>query len=80
MLTFRELDVVRVVRLVRPARKVGTTVVLRQPRVRDVGTIVRVLGPSSFIVECANDEGRTVWLADFEAEELELEPSGRAPR
>ena len=52
--------------------------VLRQPRVGDVGAIVDLLGPSRFIVECINEDGDTVWLADFEAEELE--PSGRPPR
>jgi hypothetical protein len=69
---FRELEVVRVVRLLTPTREVcGTAGVSRQPRVGDVGSIVHVLGPRAFIVECVDPEGLTAWVADFEAEELE---------
>jgi plasmid stabilization system protein ParE len=68
----REHDVVRVVRLLSPTREAGGTAqVSRQPRVGDVGTIVHVLGPHSFIVECVDTQGLTAWIADFEAEELE---------
>jgi hypothetical protein len=45
---FRELEVVRVVRLLTPTREVdGTAGLSRQPRVGDVGSIVHVLGPHS---------------------------------
>jgi hypothetical protein len=75
---FRELDVVRVVHLLTLTRKVdGTTGVLRQPRVGDLGTIVHLLGPHSFVVECVDADGQTAWVADFEAEELEQTPSRR---
>jgi hypothetical protein len=76
----RELDVVRVVRLVRPAREVdGMTEVLRQPRVgrcRDHRARPRA---EQLHRRMRQRGGARVWLADFEAEELELEPSGRDP-
>jgi hypothetical protein len=37
----------------------------------DVGAIVHVLGVKTFVVECVDNAGLTVWLADFVAEELE---------
>jgi len=52
----------------------GNTLVVasRPPQVGDVGTIVFAYDLTSFAVECVNDNGMTVWLADFFGEELEL--------
>ncbi|MBK6696896.1 MAG: hypothetical protein IPG50_32640 [Myxococcales bacterium] len=44
---------------------------MRQPRVGDLGTIVNVLGENAFTVECVDEGGLTLWLADFLTEELE---------
>ena len=75
MKDFKELDEVKVVRLATSIRDVdGTERVRRQPKVGDLGTVVRVLsrpsGPPGYYVESVNDEGLTVWLAEFEGDEL----------
>jgi len=71
---FKEYDVVRIAKLVQPDRRVdGTAGVMRRPRVGDVGTIVSVLSDAEvYTVECVDPDGRTVCLADFLQEELEL--------
>lgn len=67
----KEYSVVKVVRLIVPTRRVdGNEGVTRQPKVGDVGTIVHDAG-NIFIVECVNSDGYTLWLADFEKDELE---------
>ena len=73
---FDELDVVRVRQLLQPERHFdGTDGCKRPPRVGDRGTVVLVQaergGPRCCTVEMVDAEGYTVWLADFEAEELE---------
>ncbi len=71
-MSFRELDVVYVAQLLTSTRPVdGTGAVVRQPRVGDLGTIVNVLGENAFTVECVDEGGLTLWLADFLTEELE---------
>jgi hypothetical protein len=69
-----EYAVVRVVRLRVPERPVmGGEGLTRQPRVGDVGTIVHILkADTAYIVECSNDEGQALWVADFDASELEV--------
>ena len=69
-----EYAVVRVVRLLVPERPVtGSDGLTRQPRVGDVGTIVHVLkADSAYIVECSDDEGQALWIADFDAFEFEV--------
>ena len=68
----RELEVVRVVRLIMPTRTVdGTPAVVRLPSVGDIGTVVHVLGEDEFTVECVDADGLTAWLADFVGGELE---------
>jgi hypothetical protein len=72
---FNELDVVKVIRLATPTRDVGGTErVRRQPMLGDLGTVVavrsRTSGPPGYYVESVNDEGLTVWLAEFEGDEL----------
>lgn len=70
-----ELDVVEVIKLLRPNRHyTGTEGVCRPPNVGDTGTIVFVHNPEGpnvmFSVECVDKNGATVWLADFSPEEL----------
>jgi hypothetical protein len=78
---FRELDAVRVVRLLTPTRQVdGSGGVVREPRPGDLGTIVHVLGEKTFVVECVEASGLTVWVADFAAEELERISQAAKPR
>ena len=74
-----ELDHVQVVRLHHPTREVdGTQRVRRQPRVGDFGTVVLLLqrgsAPPGYYVECVDDDGLTVWLAEFDRDELALAP------
>lgn len=68
---FGELDIVLVRALRSAVREVdGTPGVVRQPRVGDQGTIVHVLAPDRYIVESVDDAGHTLWLADFDTDEL----------
>ncbi len=67
-----EYAVVRVTRLLRSDRDFqGTEGVCRRPQIGDLGTIVFVYEPTAFAVECVDQDGMTVWLADFSADELE---------
>jgi catabolite regulation protein CreA len=36
----------------------------------DVGTVVHVLGPTDYVVECVHTDGRTAWVADLNVDEL----------
>ena len=77
-LPIEELDVVRVVALHQKSRDYqGTESVARPPRVGDVGTVVHAYPPTSverrFEVEAVDKDGRTLWVAAFEATELKLE-------
>lgn len=85
--TFQRADDVRVVRLVVSRREVdGFAAEPPQPRVGEGGTVVECLGDDLYLVERATDDGRTLWLAEFLASELELiyrpprdEPAPRNP-
>ncbi len=69
---------VRVCTLLVPERPVdGTSTVLRQPRVGDIGTVVHVYDSSNMIVECCDEGGFTLWVADFSVDELERGDSVR---
>lgn len=73
----RQHDAVRVVRLFRANRPYdGAVGVRRPPRVGDLATIVREYDPEDLraplAVEQVDGDGHTVWLADFERDELEL--------
>jgi hypothetical protein len=69
---YAEYVVVRVARLRVVERPFdGSSDVMRAPRIGDVGTIVNVLAPNAFVVECVDRDGMTVWLADFYADELD---------
>jgi hypothetical protein len=72
----REYETVRIARLLKADRVInGTEGVMRQPAIGDVATICHENDPSdpsaSVVVEMCDREGNTVWLADFEREELE---------
>jgi len=73
--TFRELDVVEVIKLLKSDRTyTGTEGVCRPPKVGDTGTIVFVHNSEEpnvmFSIECVYKNGATLWLADFFPEEL----------
>ena len=79
MPAFAEFDVVEVVKLLTPDRNYqGTEATKRPPRVGDRGTIVHRLDPtqrdSPLVVECVDQAGCTVWLAEFAASELRVLP------
>jgi len=60
--------------LVEPRDFTGTNSVSRSPRVGDTGTVVEsrdVNGTWNYTVENVDADGLTVWLANFQPEELE---------
>jgi hypothetical protein len=70
-------DAVRIVRLLTANRYYdGTVGVRRPPEVGDSGTVVheydREDPRAPFMVEKSDADGNTVWLADFEPDEIEL--------
>lgn len=69
----KEYDAVRVIKLLSPSRHIdGSDTVKRQPKIGDTGAIVYEYAPNAaFAVENVDDDGYTIWLADFVAEELE---------
>jgi hypothetical protein len=71
MKTEREHDVVRVIWLDGERSFTGTPGVARRPEVGDVGAIVHVYSERTFMVECVDSDGMTVWIADFHLGELE---------
>ncbi len=73
---FQQYSMVRVSRLMRPPEDYdGWGVNQQPPRLGDVGTVVEILEaagyPHKYVVEAADPNGATVWLAEFYAEELE---------
>ena len=60
----------------------GWRVNQRPPRVGDYGTVVDVLHakglPDKYVVENCLSDGTSLWLADFFAEELEIDPAENA--
>jgi hypothetical protein len=72
------LDVVRIVRLEAEQRDVdGSTHPPPQPRIGETGTIVEEVDDGIYLVERCTDDGRTIWLAEFMAGEIELVDRGR---
>ena len=74
-MALRAGDAVRVVHLREPAvQHLAVPNPQRAPRLGDIGTIVEVQ-PSSprYLVESDDGDGEIVWLASFDAEEIELE-------
>jgi hypothetical protein len=73
---FRQYSIVRICQLLRsPEEYDGWRVNQRPPQVGDTGTIVDVLAapglPYNYVVEASGQDGITIWLGDFAAEELE---------
>jgi hypothetical protein len=68
-----EYSIVKVIKLLKPNRDFsGSENISRAPQIGDTGTIVHVYDPSkACIVEMVGAGGLTIWLADFESEELE---------
>ena len=72
----QEYEMVRV-RQVRssPEEYDGWRINQRTPRIGDVGTVLTILEapglPMRYVVECSQPDGITVWLSDFQEEELE---------
>ena len=67
---------VRVIQLLHPLDTYdGWRLNRRPPQRGDVGTIVDILEapgvPKKYVVESSDPEGITIWLGDFDAEELE---------
>lgn len=75
---FKELDVVHIVKLTCAERAIeGTEGIVRQPQVGDTGTVLLVLedlNHRQYLVECVDPSGYTVWIADFEEDELNPDP------
>jgi hypothetical protein len=70
---FYPADIVRVVRLEAEEREVdGSADPPPQPRVGEMGTIVEEVDDGIYLVERCTDDGRTLWIAEFLAGELEL--------
>ena len=66
-------DTVRVVRLLEPEREVtGSSEPAPQPRVGDRAKIVAELGEGLYLLESCTDDGMTLWMGEFAAEELTL--------
>ena len=66
-------DTVRVVRLLEPEREVtGSSEPAPQPRVGDRAKIVADLGEGLYLLESCTDDGMTLWMGEFAAEELTL--------
>jgi hypothetical protein len=77
MKRIQEYDVVRVAKLKKGNRSFdGSEGVKRPPQIGDVATVCHEYNtnnPSATVaVEMATDDGMTVWLADFDRDELEL--------
>ena len=71
-----EYAVVRVVRLQQAHRHwLSSEGVGRPPQIGDTGTIVHIYAlhdpATPYIIECVDDEGLTIWLADFDRDEIE---------
>jgi 2-polyprenyl-6-methoxyphenol hydroxylase-like FAD-dependent oxidoreductase len=70
---FKEHDIVRVVRLTKMSR--GVTGAL--PELGDTGTVVSDSGSllGMYLVERSDGNGRAVWVAEFDEDELEMDLS-----
>ena len=44
----------------------------RQPRVGEIATIIDEVADGIYLVERCTDDGRTLWIAEFLASELEV--------
>jgi hypothetical protein len=69
-------SLVRVVKLLQPIEDYdGWGINQRPPQLDDIGTILDLLTvpdlPDRYIVESSSEDGQTIWLCEFEADELE---------
>jgi hypothetical protein len=76
MAVLRHYGLVRVVQLLSPPEAYdGWRVNRRPPQVGDIGTLVDILHApdlaDKYVVEASGSDGVTIWLADFDVEELE---------
>ncbi|HEY2067160.1 MAG TPA: hypothetical protein VGG84_14490 [Gemmatimonadaceae bacterium] len=70
---FALADVVLIRRLLTPVRDVdGDSAEPPQPRLGELGTVTASVGDDLYLVEHATDDGRSLWVAEFHAEELAL--------
>jgi hypothetical protein len=70
---FYPLDVVRIVRLEADEREVdGSSHPPPQPRLGEIATIVEEVDDGIYLVERCTDDGRTIWVAEFLENEIEL--------
>ena len=77
MTHFQLDDTVRVVRLLEPEREVtGSSDPAPQPRVGDTATVVADVGDGLYLLESCTDDGMTLWMGEFAAEELALVERG----
>lgn len=81
MTELKEYSIVRVVKLLLAADEYdGWRMNQRDPQIGDTGTLIDVLHapnlPDKYVVENVRSNGRTIWLSDFFAEEIEpIDPS-----
>ena len=73
---FKEYDTVKINTLKESIREFdGTELVKRPPQIGDEGSIVHILGLKDgevkYVVEAVNEDGETIWVADFWESELE---------
>ncbi len=66
----------RIVHLRHPVEQYdGWRVNRRPPQIGDLGTVLDILEapdrPAHYVVEASDSDGITIWLGDFDAEELE---------
>lgn len=74
---FKSYDIVEVISLVTPNRGfTGTEGIMRPPRIGDIGTICHEYfhenSSTPLCVEMIDENGYTIWLADFNPSELSL--------
>ncbi len=80
---FYPADIVRIARLEAEERDVdGSADPPPQPRVGETATVVEQVDDGIYLVERCTDDGRTLWIAEFLAGELELldRTEDRGPR
>jgi len=73
---FKEYELVRIRQLIqRPEDMDGWCLNQRPPAPGDIGTLLDILTipglPNKYVVECADKDGISIWLAEFFEEEIE---------
>lgn len=75
MTSLKQYDIVRVVQMFHPFEAYnGWYANHRTPQVGDIGTIVEILRapnlPDKYVVEAVEPDGATLWLCDFDIDEI----------